>query len=82
MGKPPVNSIIQQSSTGHATNIIGGLSVGMKSTVIPILTLAAGIMGSFYCAGLYGVAIAAAGVRLMTSGHWVFSCMNFGVRDC
>jgi K(+)-stimulated pyrophosphate-energized sodium pump len=44
MGKGPVLSIIQQSSTGHATNIIGGLSVGMKSTVIPILTLAAGIM--------------------------------------
>jgi K(+)-stimulated pyrophosphate-energized sodium pump len=41
MGKAPVISIIQQSSTGHATNIIGGLSVGMKSTVIPILTLAA-----------------------------------------
>ncbi len=67
MGKPPVNSIIQQSSTGHATNIIGGLSVGMKSTVIPILTLAAGIMGSFYCAGLYGVAIAAAGMMATTA---------------
>jgi K(+)-stimulated pyrophosphate-energized sodium pump len=39
MGKAPVMSIIQQSSTGHATNIIGGLSIGMKSTVIPILTL-------------------------------------------
>src|SRR6185437_2190191 len=57
MGKKPVLSIIQQSATGHATNIIGGLSVGMKSTVIPILTLAAGIMGSYVCAGLYGVAI-------------------------
>jgi len=67
MGKPPVLSIIQQSSTGHATNIIGGLSVGMKSTVIPILTLAAGIMGSFYCAGLYGVAIAAAGMMATTA---------------
>jgi len=67
MGKAPVLSIIQQSSTGHATNIIGGLSVGMKSTVIPILTLAAGIMGSFYCAGLYGVAIAAAGMMATTA---------------
>ncbi|PBQ31724.1 sodium-translocating pyrophosphatase [Sphingobacteriaceae bacterium] len=67
MGKPPVMSIIQQSSTGHATNIIGGLSVGMKSTVIPILTLAAGIMGSYYCAGLYGVAIAAAGMMATTA---------------
>jgi K(+)-stimulated pyrophosphate-energized sodium pump len=67
MGKKPVLSIIQQSSTGHATNIIGGLSVGMKSTVIPILTLAAGIMTSFYFAGLYGVAIAAAGMMATTA---------------
>ena len=67
MGKAPVMSIIQQSSTGHATNIIGGLSVGMKSTVIPILTLAAGIMGSYYFAGLYGVAIAAAGMMATTA---------------
>ncbi len=67
MGKAPVMSIIKQSATGHATNIIGGLSVGMKSTVIPILTLAAGIMGSYYCAGLYGVAIAAAGMMATTA---------------
>ncbi len=67
MGKKPVNSIIQQSSTGHATNIIGGLSVGMKSTVIPILTLAAGIVASHYFAGLYGVAIAAAGMMATTA---------------
>jgi K(+)-stimulated pyrophosphate-energized sodium pump len=67
MGKAPVNSIIQQSSTGHATNIIAGLSVGMKSTVIPILTLAGGIMASYYFAGLYGVAIAAAGMMATTA---------------
>jgi K(+)-stimulated pyrophosphate-energized sodium pump len=67
MGKKPVNSIIQQSITGHATNIIGGLSVGMKSTVIPILTLAAGIVFSYYFAGLYGVAIAAAGMMATTA---------------
>jgi K(+)-stimulated pyrophosphate-energized sodium pump len=67
MGKAPVMSIIQQSATGHATNIIGGLAVGMKSTVIPILTLAGGIMGSYYCAGLYGVAIAAAGMMATTA---------------
>ncbi|RZK78844.1 MAG: sodium-translocating pyrophosphatase [Pedobacter sp.] len=67
MGKAPVNSIIQQSSTGHATNIIAGLSVGMKSTVIPILVLAAGIMSSYYFAGLYGVAIAAAGMMATTA---------------
>ncbi|MDI1354305.1 MAG: sodium-translocating pyrophosphatase [bacterium] len=67
MGKKPVLSIIQQSATGHATNIIGGLSVGMKSTVIPILTLASGIMASYYFAGLYGVAIAAAGMMATTA---------------
>ncbi|MGZ3866620.1 MAG: sodium-translocating pyrophosphatase [Bacteroidia bacterium] len=67
MGKKPVLSIIQQSSTGHATNIIGGLAVGMKSTVIPMLTLAAGIYGSYKCAGLYGVAIAAAGMMATTA---------------
>ncbi len=67
MGKKPVLSIVQQSSTGHATNIIGGLSVGMKSTVIPILTLAAGIVSSYYFAGLYGVAIAAAGMMATTA---------------
>jgi len=67
MGKKPVLSIVQQSSTGHATNIIGGLAVGMKSTVIPILTLAGGIMASYYFAGLYGVAIAAAGMMATTA---------------
>jgi len=67
MGKRPVDSIVQQSSTGHATNIIGGLAVGMKSTVIPILTLAGGIMASYYFAGLYGVAIAAAGMMATTA---------------
>jgi K(+)-stimulated pyrophosphate-energized sodium pump len=67
MGKAPVNSIVQQSSTGHATNIIAGLSVGMKSTVIPILVLAGGIMASYYFAGLYGVAIAAAGMMATTA---------------
>ena len=56
MGKRPVMSIIRQSATGHATNIIGGLAVGMESTLLPILVLAAGIYGSYVCAGLYGVA--------------------------
>ncbi|MCB0738253.1 MAG: sodium-translocating pyrophosphatase, partial [Bacteroidetes bacterium] len=67
MGKRPVLSIVRQSSTGHATNIIGGLSVGMESTVIPIIVLAGGIYGSFYFAGLYGVAIAAAGMMATTA---------------
>ncbi|MBI3141900.1 MAG: sodium-translocating pyrophosphatase [Bacteroidetes bacterium] len=67
MGKRPVLSIVRQSSTGHATNIIGGLSVGMESTVIPILVLAGGIYGSYHFAGLYGVAIAAAGMMATTA---------------
>jgi K(+)-stimulated pyrophosphate-energized sodium pump len=67
MGKRPVLSIIRQSSTGHATNIIGGLAVGMESTVLPILVLASGIYMSYHFSGLYGVAIAAAGMMATTA---------------
>ena len=67
MGKRPVMSIIRQSATGHATNIIGGLAVGMESTLLPIIVLAGGIYASFACAGLYGVAIAAAGMMSTTA---------------
>ena len=67
MGKKPVLSIVQQSSTGHATNIIGGLAVGMQSTFLPMIVLAAGIFISYEFAGLYGVAIAAAGMMATTA---------------
>ena len=67
MGKRPVMSIVRQSATGHATNVIGGLAVGMESTFLPILVLAGGIWGSYECAGLYGVAIAAAGMMATTA---------------
>ncbi len=67
MGKRPVMSIVRQSATGHATNVIGGLAVGMESTFLPILVLAAGIWGSYEFAGLYGVAIAAAGMMATTA---------------
>jgi K(+)-stimulated pyrophosphate-energized sodium pump len=67
MGKRPVLTIVRQSATGHATNVIGGLAVGMESTLLPILVLAGGIWGSYECAGLYGVAIAAAGMMATTA---------------
>ena len=67
MGKRPVMTIVRQSATGHATNVIGGLAVGMESTLLPILVLAGGIYGSYYFAGLYGVAIAAAGMMATTA---------------
>ena len=67
MGRRPVMSIIRQSATGAATNIIGGLAVGMESTVLPVLVLAAGIMMSYKFAGLYGVAISAAGMMATTA---------------
>ena len=67
MGKRPVLSIIRQSSTGHATNVIGGLAIGMESTFLPIIVLAGGIWGSYECAGLYGVSIAAAGMMATTA---------------
>jgi K(+)-stimulated pyrophosphate-energized sodium pump len=67
MGKRPVDSIVQKSGTGHATNIIGGLAVGMESTVLPILVLAAGIYFSYFFAGIYGVSIAAAGMMATTA---------------
>ena len=67
MDKPPVNAVADQSETGAATNIIAGLGRGMQSTALPILAIAAGVVGSAHFAGLYGVAIAALGM-LSTTG--------------
>ena len=67
MGKRPVTAIIEQSNTGHATNIIGGIYIGMQSTMLPIIVLAIGIVMSYAFAGIYGVAIAAAGMMATTA---------------
>jgi K(+)-stimulated pyrophosphate-energized sodium pump len=66
IGRGPVRFIVNQSSTGDATNILAGLYVGMISTALPILIFAAGIYQAFQFAGFYGVSIAAASMMATT----------------
>ncbi len=67
MNKRPVRNIVRGSITGHATNIIAGLAMGMESTVFPIIVLASGITFTYMFAGFYGVAIGAAGMMATTA---------------
>ena len=67
LGKKPVLDLVQKSSTGAGTNIIGGLSLGMMSTFLPILIFAGAIWGTYELAGFYGVAIAASAMMATTA---------------
>jgi K(+)-stimulated pyrophosphate-energized sodium pump len=72
----PVKSIAEASKSGHGTNIIIGLSVGMESTLLPAFVIALGILVSFALAGIYGVAIAS--VAMLSVAGIIVSIDSFG----
>ena len=62
----PVRSIAHASRSGHATNVITGLAVGMKSTVLPVVIIAVGIIAAYSLAGVYGIAVATCAMLSLT----------------
>src|SRR3972149_2088424 len=62
----PVKSIAQASSTGHGTNVIAGLAVAQKATLLPVLLISAGVLGAYSVAGIYGIAVAAISMLSLT----------------
>lgn len=66
MSKKPVRSIADASESGPATNIITGLSVGLQSTIVPVIVISAAILVSYYFAGVYGIGLAALGLLSIT----------------